>query len=405
MLAAALLASFIGAVAGHKGTLREVTAVPNLDDLGLPAPGATGGPCACCFAPSLIAVLDNGRVAALAAPSLPPLFAHALSLVLEARREPDDGHGHGRLDQATTASGDGILSRGSDLDFATLAVLLINPGVHVAWALRKRLLLSGATDGVGELWATAIVLSAHPKGGLPFAHRSWVHATVGLRGHLSDDLAVCEAAAHAHPRNYYAWTHRLRTARILSRCLPAVQPAGQHLAVGLTSKHRGTAEGDVQTEDDTVLEERVLAGELDASTAYVSVHPGDHCALHYRAALVELLARAPGAVPAAVAERELCLADRLTMTYEGHEALWRYRRRALAWAVSAASGDAVGRIVASDARFAKDRLQLASKTLKEMADHSAPGSLQDRAIERWEMERRHAANHERHLSLRYGLQG
>ena len=365
---AALLAALGAAVAGHRGALREIAVVPALAGLGLPAAGAPGGPCACCFAPALVAVVDGGRVAALAAPSLPPLFAHALALVLRARDE-----------------GPAVLERAMELELATLAVLLINPGVHAAWAARKRLLVSGSVGAAGELWATAIVLSAHPKGGLPFAHRAWVHSVAAAApaggvgaGALASDLAVCEAAARAHPRNYYAWTHRLRTARLL-----------------------GAVDGGRQKRD------ALVAAELDASETYVRGHPGDHCALHYRAALVELAAGPPGtAVPAEAADRELRLAGRLAAAYEGHEALWRYRRRALAWAVAAprSADDAAGaaaRVLAADAQFADARLALASATLAGIADRPAPGSLQDRAMERWELERRHATDHARHLAVRY----
>ena len=372
---AALLAALGAAVTGHRGALREVAVVPALAGLGLPAAGALGGPCRCCFAPSLVAVLDGGRVAALAAPSLPPLFAHALALVLRAR---DEGPA------SAPAAGDAVLERDIELELATLAVLLINPGVHAAWAARKRLLVSGSIGAAGELWATAIVLSAHPKGGLPFAHRSWVHSVAAAAtaggigaGALASDLAVCEAAARAHPRNYYAWTHRLRTARLL-----------------------GAVDGGRQRD-------ALVAAELDASETYVRMHPGDHCALHYRAALVELAAGPPGtAVPAEAADRELRLADRLAAAYEGHDSLWRYRRRALAWAVAAPrrADDAAGaaaRVLAADAHFADARLALASATLAGIADRPAPGSLQDRAMERWELERRHATAHARHLAVRY----
>lgn len=106
---------------------------------------------------------------------------------------------------------------GGRLSETTRAMLMVNPDVATAWNVRKRLCVLGWLSVVDELAFVDLVFSKHSKKPSAWAHRGW--CLKSLRGQgggpvdpalLGHELDVTARLAQLYPRNYYAWTHRLR---------------------------------------------------------------------------------------------------------------------------------------------------------------------------------------------------
>ena len=148
---------------------------------------------------------------------------------------------------------DGVAAR------ATRSMLLVNADCYVAWAMRKRLVVRSAATAEGEIALCDLVLTQHPKSMETWTHREWAlrralgesadasqraslgagagaSAIGGVGGGsntrsggsaaaaparaqlalLQRELRACAKACSDYPRNYYAWTHRLRVCRRLA---------------------------------------------------------------------------------------------------------------------------------------------------------------------------------------------
>eukprot|EP00211_Chloroparvula_japonica_P005443 CAMPEP_0119139982 /NCGR_PEP_ID=MMETSP1310-20130426/28462_1 /TAXON_ID=464262 /ORGANISM="Genus nov. species nov., Strain RCC2339" /LENGTH=364 /DNA_ID=CAMNT_0007131309 /DNA_START=162 /DNA_END=1252 /DNA_ORIENTATION=+ len=111
---------------------------------------------------------------------------------------------------------------GEDQWRALECILLLNGREYWAWNRRRdRLVAEGVAPGraAAELRFTRVVQTRHPKAPEAWFHRRWVlqqlddgdAALVGTL--LREELQHCERCVTAHPRNYYAYAHRLQILR------------------------------------------------------------------------------------------------------------------------------------------------------------------------------------------------
>ena len=122
------------------------------------------------------------------------------------------------------------METGSDILASTRAMLLINGDNYSAWNVRKRVLTQATLTLAsleGEIQFTTLVFSVRHKSTNAWSHRRWAcrAAELMFKSHLEEsptsfwarELEVCEAVAERHPKNYFAWTHRLAICRLLDK--------------------------------------------------------------------------------------------------------------------------------------------------------------------------------------------
>ena len=250
-------------------------------------------------------------------------------------------------------------------DAARAARALCANGDHAsAWNARKRALeraWTGAGEGGGdvgdaeraerrgggaveELGFASAAQSRFPKAPSAWAHRRWVLERVGdaverdRRGWFRRECDACDAATASKRSNYAAWAHRAWALSLLGDDADAV------------------------------------GEELRANEAVARRSVGDHCALHYRARVIErYLELRPSESSDAIA-RELETTRALIAAFPGHEALWSHLRYAFAKALSCDERLASDETFLADLkRFARERLGGDSATLLEpaWAEHAA----------------------------------
>jgi len=300
---------------------------------------------------------------------------------------------------------------------ATRSMLLVNADCYVAWARRKRALLAeGGGDASNtaaaaerELDFTTLVLTQHPKSMETWAHREWAlqralsesaeSARRALDPSSSDDsssrssssttatarralrllqreLRVCAKACTDYPRNYYAWTHRLRVCRRLAH--------GAHKLVA-----------------------HLTSNELAWSEHWLRSHVSDHAGVTHRQSVVRLCCAAArrargggdGSNDKTAAARLLARERRVTLellgAYPGHEAMWEHRRFVIAAIVERCDGAvAIAAAVAEDAALdgamaerATDLMPSERRAQRVQRQHAASYRLWRAALERRARER------------------
>lgn len=248
---------------------------------------------------------------------------------------------------------------------ATRALLLVSGDHYTAWNARKRLVAAAGAGAAGhrqaaqllalleaELHLTTLVFSVRPKASSAWAHRKWacrlaadafatmaaaealeaLHAAaaeataiagpdaeaspaVADAGVLATSPAafwgrevdVCEALAQKHPKNYFAWTHRLAVCR--AHFAGAVLNAEAARAAAFLARSPSDRAASHHCEQLLVLQ---LAA--TAHAAPLGEGAGLRADVHQRAVAGALLATA-----AARGQRRCA-------SQPGHEALWQHLR-------------------------------------------------------------------------------
>ncbi|KAJ1927973.1 Protein prenyltransferase alpha subunit repeat-containing protein 1 [Tieghemiomyces parasiticus] len=113
----------------------------------------------------------------------------------------------------------------------TQSLLILNHRDYSAWNQRKRWLLLNGTreDWHDEMRLTALVLGMRKRSSCDdvWNHRKWTLRQLQRQGdqraylgYLANDYVLCDQAATAYPRLYYAWTYRQFLDRSLLAALP-----------------------------------------------------------------------------------------------------------------------------------------------------------------------------------------
>jgi len=235
---------------------------------------------------------------------------------------------------------------------ATRALLLVSGDHYTAWNARKCLVATASSSGAAshcqashllalleeEVHLTTLVFSVRPKASSAWAHRKWACclaadafatvaaaasaleilpsaaeaseragsdaeaspavagalalATISSAAFWAREVDLCEALAQKHPKNYFAWTHRLAVCR---------------------AHYAGAA----------------LDAEAARAAAFLARSPSDRAASHHVEQLLVLQIAAAGACywkAEALAEAALARGLRLCASMPGHEALWQHLR-------------------------------------------------------------------------------
>jgi hypothetical protein len=185
----------------------------------------------------------------------------------------------------------------------TTLVFSVRPKASSAWAHRKwacRL----AADAFATVAATASALEILPSAAeaseragsdaeaSPAVAGAVALATISSTAFWAREVDLCEALAQKHPKNYFAWTHRLAVCR---------------------AHYAGAA----------------LDAEAARAAAFLARSPSDRAASHHVEQLLVLQIAAAGACywkAEALAEAALSRGLRLCASMPGHEALWQHLR-------------------------------------------------------------------------------
>ncbi|KAJ1392924.1 hypothetical protein B484DRAFT_439400, partial [Ochromonadaceae sp. CCMP2298] len=167
--------------------------------------------------PSLPPVVFMEGNVGIAMTSLKSLFAYALAQLYS-------------LDRQALETKCGAAAA-EHVDSITRAVLLVKGDFPTAYIFRKLLIEQGRLRVAYEMHFMALLFTKHPKCPSGWQHRRWclaqrrqaptttgttstTAATAGTPLHLSaseieSERALCTRMAEKHPKNYWAWQHRL----------------------------------------------------------------------------------------------------------------------------------------------------------------------------------------------------
>ena len=231
----------------------------------------------------------------------------------------------------------------------TSCLLLCCPDNSTAWADRKRAIEFYVKYEIGhenesfaitlksELSLLDLLFSQHSKAPSSWAHRKWINRLLvkafvdthtgteaswnRLFKWADHEVMICAKVAESFPKNYYAWTHRITTMKILKE---------------IWSNHGGQSDS---SRSKCRLYMR-FAKELEFIETWVKRHVSDHCAIHYGSEIMRIMImmhRCKDAQAKKIDSKNIfdalnlissCLSwikDLLAM-FPSHEVIWRYRR-------------------------------------------------------------------------------